>query len=236
MCSINHDLKAVFIHVHKTGGTYISYMLHKYYGFKNYYLRRPDHDNFCFNKIKKTKFINYENRVHGVLVYFKTSPHLNKKMGMTPQKWDSYYKFCFIRNPYDKIVSAWNHVNRFNIPFKNYLRLINICNDVEFMHMFMPQVRNIINEKGKIDINYIGKFENLENDFQIILKNIGVKNIIHDVKKTMNKRDHSDFHEYYDQDILNIVNFYLQEDFQNLNYEKINDYEIFKTKYYVNIE
>jgi len=104
------------------------------------------------------------------------------------------------------------------------------------MHMFMPQVRNIINEKGKIDINYIGKFENLENDFQIILKNIGVKNIIHDVKKTMNKRDHSDFHEYYDQDILNIVNFYLQEDFQNLNYEKINDYEIFKTKYYVNIE
>ena len=130
MCSINHDLKAVFIHVHKTGGTYISYMLHKYYGFKNYYLRRPDHDNFCFNKIKKTKFINYENRVHGVLVYFKTSPHLNKKMNMTPQKWDSYYKFCFIRNPYDKIVSAWNHINRFNIPFKNYLRLINICNDV----------------------------------------------------------------------------------------------------------
>jgi hypothetical protein len=102
--------------------------------------------------------------------------------------------------------------------------------------MFMPQVRNIINEKGKIDINYIGKFENLENDFQIILKNIGVKNIIHDVKKTMNKRDHSDFHEYYDQEVLNIVNFYLQEDFQNLNYEKINDYEIFKTKYCVNIE
>ena len=59
MCSINHDLKTVFIHVHKTGGTYLSYMLHKYYGFKNYYLRRPDHEKFC-GKNKSKKYINYE--------------------------------------------------------------------------------------------------------------------------------------------------------------------------------
>ena len=39
--------------------------------------------------------INYENRLHGVLAYYKTSPFINKKLGMTPQKWASYYKFCF---------------------------------------------------------------------------------------------------------------------------------------------
>ena len=81
MCSINHDLKTIFIHIHKTGGTFISYMLHKYYGFKNYYLRRPDHDTFCMNKKKTTKYLNYENRIHGVLMYFKTSPYINKKIG-----------------------------------------------------------------------------------------------------------------------------------------------------------
>ena len=227
MCSINHDLKAIFIHVHKTGGTYISYMLHKYYGFKNYYLRRPDHDKFCLNKEKKTKYINYENRVHGVLKYYKTSPHLNKKMGMTPQKWDSYYKFCFIRNPYDKIVSAWNHVNRFKIPFENYLSLTKVCNDVEYMHVFLPQVRNIINEKNQININFIGKFENLEEDFQNVLKKIGIKNIIHDVNKSMNKREHKEFYEYYDQNVLNKVNFLLNEDFKSLPYPifyNINDF------------
>ena len=234
MCSINHDLKAIFIHVHKTGGTYISYMLHKYYGFKNYYLRRPEHDSFCFNKKKTTKYINYENRIHGVLNYYKTSKYINKKMGMNEQKWNSYYKFCFIRNPYDKIISAWNHVNRFNIPFDNYLNLTNTCNDVEYMHMFMPQVRNIINEKGKININYIGKFENLENDFQIILKNIGIKKIIHDVKKKLNKREHMNFYEYYNQDILNKVNFLLKEDFDNLKYEYINNIEEFRKKFIIN--
>ena len=100
MCSINHDLKTVFIHIHKTGGTYISYMLQKYYGFKNYYLRRPDHDIFCMNKKKTTKYLNYENRIHGVLNYFKTSSFINKKMNMTSQKWDTYYKFCFKLEPF----------------------------------------------------------------------------------------------------------------------------------------
>jgi hypothetical protein len=234
MCSINHDLKAIFIHVHKTGGTYISYMLHKYYGFKNYYIHRPDHDIFCFNKKKTTKYLNYENRIHGVLVYYKTSPYINKKMNMTPYKWDTYYKFCFIRNPYDKIVSAWNHVDRFNIPFKNFLNLINKCNDVEYMHVFLPQVRNILDEKGKINIDYIGKFETLEEDFQKILKNIGIKNIIHDVNKQMNKRNHDFFYKYYDQDVLNKVNFLLKEDFELLNYPIIFNIDEFNNKYNIN--
>jgi len=151
-------------------------------------------------------------------------------MNMTPEKWDKYYKFCFIRNPYDKIISAWNHINRFNIPFKNYLKLINTCNDVEYIHMFLPQVRNIINEKGKIDINYIGKFENLENDLTEILKIIGIKNIIHDVNKKMNKRDHMEFYKYYDQESLNIVNTLLKEDFAYLDYDKISNIEIFFNK------
>lgn len=54
----------------------------------------------------------------------------------------------------------------------------------------MPKTRNIINEKGKINIDFIGKFENLEEDFQTILRNIGIKHIIHEVNKEMNKRPH----------------------------------------------
>jgi hypothetical protein len=223
MCSINHDLKSVFIHIHKTGGTYISYMLQKYYGFKNYYLRRPDHDIFCMNKKKTTKYLNYENRIHGVLNYFKTSLFINKKMNMTPQKWDTYYKFCFIRNPYDRIISGWYHVNKLNIPFSNYLNLYNRCNDVEFMHVFMPQVRNIINEKGKINIDFIGQFENLEHDFQKVLKNIGIKDIIHEVSKKMNKREHNQFYTYFSQEALNKVNLILKEDFQYLNFKMFNN-------------
>ena len=230
MCSINHDLKAIFIHIHKTAGTTIAINLKKYYGFNTYYLRRPDHERFCFDK-KKKAYINYENRIHGVINYFKTSPYLNKKMGMNQEKWDKYYKFCFIRNPYDRIVSAWNHVNRFNIPFKKFLNLKNICNDVEFMHMFMPQYRSMINEKGKNYINFIGLFENLDHDFNKILKNIGIVDIKHNKEYKLNVRNHKPFYEYYDQEVLNKVNILMNEDFKNLNYNKINNIDNFLEYY-----
>ena len=227
MCSINHDLKAIFIHIHKTGGTTVAMNLKKYYGFETYYLRRPDHQKFCLDK-KKKKYINYENRVHGVINYFKTSPHLNKKMNMNQEKWNNYYKFCFIRNPYDRIVSAWNHVNRFNIPFKNFLNLKDLCNDVEYMHMFMPQYRSMINEKANSYINFIGHFENLNEDFEIILNNLGIKNIIHNKNYKLNVRNHKYYYEYYDQESLEKVNILMKEDFDNLDYKKIEKVEELK--------
>ena len=151
-------------------------------------------------------------------------------MNMNQEKWETYFKFCFIRNPYDRIISAWNHVNRFKIPFKNFLNLKNTCNDVEFMHMFMPQYRSMINEKAKLFIDYIGHFETFEEDFQIILKKLNILSK-HNQKEKLNSRKHKPFYEYYDQESLNKVNLLMEEDFNNLNYEKIETIEEFNNKF-----
>ena len=104
MCSINHDLKALYIHIPKTGGTYITSILSKYYGFKNYYLKRPDHNQFC--KIFDNSVDKHENKLFGTYLYYKTSPYLNKIMNMDNFKWETYKIFTFVRDPINRLISG----------------------------------------------------------------------------------------------------------------------------------
>ncbi len=223
MCSINHDKKAIFIHINKTGGSYIAGTLEKYYGFKTFYLKRPDHDQFCFNKKSNPKQKCYENRVHGVLNYYQTSSFLNKKMNMTPEKWRTYFKFCFVRNPYDRFISGWNHLSK-KIPFHHFVHMKNYVSDMEYIHTFMPQYRHIIDFKNNVDIQFIGRFENLENDFIYILYHIGFTLPIHDPIVRVNVKKHKKYIEYYDQNTIQVVNTLMKEDFERFNYTMYENY------------
>jgi hypothetical protein len=221
MCSINHDKKAIFIHIPKNGGTYIADILSKNYGFKNYYLQRPDHLLLCKYWDKSVK--THENKLIGTLLYYKTSKNLNKIMNMNEYKWKTYYIFAFVRNPYDRIVSGWNYINKYNINFHSFLKFGYKTNCWDYWHVFMSQYEHIKDFNGKINLNYIGKVETLEEDLKLILNNIGIKNIIHKPYKK-NTKEHMNYKNYYiNNEILEMVNFYIKNDLENLNFTKINN-------------
>ena len=198
MIYINHQKKAIFIHIPKTGGSYIGPTLVKYYGFTSYLhiisKRRPDHDDIC--KTRYFKMIltgnpiydnSFFNKLVGLLVYCKTSDYFNDIMNMTEEKWNTYTKFCFIRNPYDRTLSGWKHIDTiFNLKsvFSNYLsqNKYNIT-DIEYGHIFMSQKTQIQDVDGTCGVDLIGRFENLENDFICILHKIGFEKILHTPKK-----------------------------------------------------
>jgi len=220
MCSINHTKKAIFIHIPKNGGSYIAEILSKNYGFKNYYLRRPDHAFFCGGIDNSVG--NHENKIHGTLIYYKTSPYINSIMNMNKEKWNTYFIFTFIRNPYDRIVSGWNYINKYKIPFNAFLNLNMKANSFDYWHVFMTQSRHLIDLNGKINVNYIGKFESLEDDLNIVLNKIGFTKITHKPFKK-NSKSHKNYKEYYNDEILNKVNNLLKEDFGNLDYKILNN-------------
>ena len=231
MCSINHEKKAIFIHIPKTAGIYVRETLSKNYGFELFCLKRPDHIKFCGTNLKlnKNQQLSFCNKTVSVLDYYKTSKDLSDLMDMDEEKWNTYYKFCFIRNPYDRIVSAWNYTcqtEKLNISFSKYLKLKDIVTETEYFHVFFPQSKQVFNDKNEIAFDFIGKYENLEDDLKKILITIGFKEdeITHN-KNPKNKRPHKSNNILINsQETLEIVNEICKSDFERLDYEKITDF------------
>lgn len=235
MIYINHLKKAIFIHIPKNGGTYVGTTLVRYYGF-NCYLdklikRRPDHDIVCntnnFPKILTGVELYdnaFYNRVVGLLIYCKTSDHLNKLMNMDKEKWESYTKFCFVRNPYSRVLSGWKHMKislGLSETLDEYISNTNVT-DIEYGHVFMTQKKQIEDENGNCGVDIIGRFEHLEEDFCEILKKIGFNQIIHkNIKRNVSNESSSETF-VYEKKTVEKINKLFKDDFESFHYIKIN--------------
>ena len=119
-------------------------------------------------------------------------------MGMNEEKWNTYHKFCFVRNPFDRIVSGWNYCNKYNIDFDKFIDFDFGSNSFDYWHTFMPQYRHIVNEKGQKFIDFIGYFENIEEDLKIVLEKLNLK-VTHK-PFIKNKSKHDNYLKYYVKD------------------------------------
>lgn len=252
MCTINHDKKAIFINIPKTGRTYISENLVKYYGFTEYLdgdyedeytLEQIENETFDINKINSKK--SFFNKDIGIINYFKNSKYLNKKINLNDDKWKDYFKFCFVRNPYERVVSGYEYViskamqkaeffkskrSSLQITPLTFEQFLNqnktSFNDFNYIHVFRNQTFQIIDENNNIFVDYIAKYENIEDEFRYILKKIGFTNdeIEHETEP-LNVTKHEHFKYYYENNnILNIINNLYNEDFDNFNYIKYDNY------------
>ena len=192
------DKKLKFIHIPKTGGTSI-----ENFGFFH---------GFKWGKIDRNYYNKFKTTSPGS-IWHSTLPTLPDEF------YEGYDKFCVVRNPYDRIVSGWNYINMYNIPFNNYLDFHQIANSYDYWHVFMSQTRHLISNNGKIHkMGYIGKFEDMENDLRHILYQIGFNNIIHTPFKK-NSKSHNDYKTYYThEEVLRKVNVLIKEDLENLDY------------------
>jgi hypothetical protein len=107
---------------------------------------------------------------------------------------ENFYIFTFVRNPITRFLSAFNYLSyggrneedknwksKFNIDRHNYKNVLNIIEknivDGELPHHFKTQTYYLKEKQTKKfdrkNINFIGKYENLDSDFKRLCKNIG---------------------------------------------------------------
>ena len=160
------------------------------------------------------------------------------------KNWNDYFKFTFVRNPWDRLVSTWKQKccffakNPQNIPpafrsggmyksmytpykdsFKDFIIALWETPDkfyFPYEGMIDRHVRMFIDLCPIKETIYIGRVENLQQDFDIICSKIGISKceIPH-----LNKTNHKHYTEYYDDETKEIVAEKYAKDIEYFNYE-----------------
>ena len=248
MCSINHDLKAIFIHIPKCGGLFVEKVLEDLYNFKTFYFTHENHSNFIdvnedindhdnknvrSDSVDKTHrknvgFLNFTKQ--GLLRYYMSSKIHSEELNMNMEKWNQYTKFTFIRNPYDKIVSAWKYINKMydkTTTFDQFLKTKDTCNTYTYLHAFITQYEHLLNIDNELKIDFIGKFEELNENLSNVLLTLNGKikhgRVIKTNRKKNSSSDSINYIGYYTDDLIQIVNKLFETDFIKFGFKKCNN-------------
>jgi len=160
------------------------------------------------------------------------------------EKWDEYFKFAFVRNPWDRLVSwyaaiqdnlkklpsdkqisnepfgspFWNHAVRDSHDFESFL--FN-CTDIVFDNgcfksYSFNQIDYLSDENGNISVDFIGRFEGLSNDASKIFERLGIE-----VGKlpNINPSQHDHYSHYYTQKTRDLIAQRFQRDIEMFNYQ-----------------
>jgi len=146
----------------------------------------------------------------GVYRAFLGCPLQNKRTGMTDEKWRTYKKFAFVRDPYDRIVSAYNFMKAMtghNISFVDYLQKKDSVTTWEYIHVFMSQTMHLTDEDDRLVPDFIGRFEHLESDLRRALRFVGYTGPFLHPTTPINRIPHPHYTTYFtSQEILDHTN------------------------------
>jgi chondroitin 4-sulfotransferase 11 len=128
-------------------------------------------------------------------------------------KWEKYFKFTFVRNPYDKLVSQY-HYNRAkfrltDLSFYEYIKHYN-----EGGQIAKYPVNN--HEYIDLDLDYIGKFENLQQDMNYIFDRCRLPRL---KIPHLNSSKHEHYTSYYNDETRSIVTKLFEKDLELFGYE-----------------
>ncbi len=137
--------------------------------------------------------------------------------------WDKAFTFTFVRNPWDRMYSLYKFKVRKGelgdvesaISFDTWLRREVVNMDGDIYNRSRPQVEWLLDHKGNIDVDFIGRFENLENDTQKLSKIIN-RNIALEKFNVSPKKGH--YSKAYTKELADLVAQYYVEDINAFGY------------------
>jgi hypothetical protein len=188
---ISDTKKFIFFHLYKTAGTSLSEIL------------KP-HSTFS-----------------GEGKHFKVFQYLEK---YGKDKYNDYFTFGFVRNPWDWQVSLYHYMlmdkNHFqhnlvkSFPTYNDYLIWRINEDCKPQYTFFSERGD---EDSPISIDFIGKFENLQSDFELLKTKVEIGGEIPHLVKS----NHTHYKDYYNQESWDMLEEAYKKDVEYFGYNNI---------------
>jgi len=150
---------------------------------------------------------------HGHISAQQIAPYLDASI------WQNYFKFAIVRNPFDRFISICFFLNRKNPMFvETPLQWMKSAIKVQRFRqriLVKPQYQQLIDGQGNIAMDYVGRYETLQESVDEICQQLQLETT---PLQKRNTSEHSEYREYYDDELRSAVENIYQEDLRRFNY------------------
>jgi hypothetical protein len=194
----------IFIHIYKVAGTSITRSLSKY-----------EPNSLLRTAMRKSGINPY---IPALANFPQHADAYEVKQLIPNEDFDKYYKFAFVRNPWDWQVSLFHYAQQTR---KHHQ--YKITRDLSFDEYIEWRVNNnyrlqksfITDRNDNLIVDFVGKLENLESDFSQVCSKLNI-----DIQLPhRNKSRHRSYKEYYTEKTYNLVKKAFADDIEMFGYQ-----------------
>jgi hypothetical protein len=224
------SFKCIFVHIPKAAGRSV----------EMYFMNRLNLERENTSHRQQLLLIDNTDPTRGTekLSHLSAAEYVNGGYIAQPD-FDDYYKFSFVRNPWSRLVSEYRYRNFLSHKsFKDFVmnKLPSPGWDDKYRHV-MPQTEMLYDNNGNLLVDFVGRFERLQQDFMIVCEHLGFEDrqlphinssdkksreIRRKARNLLHQNKESSLHQYtdfYDDETRAQVTRLYQADIDNFGYE-----------------
>jgi len=154
-------------------------------------------------------------------------------VAFSAEEFNEFFKFTIVRNPWDRLLSAYRflkqggrngfdkqwseaHLAQYE-DFRTFVMEGLDKSEILAWQHFRPQADFITDGSGRIPLDFIGRFESINEDFLTITSNLNKEVSLQVINKTRGEK--IAYHKAYDKEMIEKVSLIYQKDIALLKYQ-----------------
>jgi hypothetical protein len=190
---VSHSHRYIFAAIPKTGTHSVRQALREHLG-------EGDIEQVGLFVDKRFPFEELAAARHGHLGLAQVRPYLGEEV------FTGYFKFAFVRNPFDRFVSYCAFITRESGEFDRAPQQVmqHVLFQLRPMQhiLFQPQHTVLADADGKLLSDYVGRVEDMQASYDAICARIGIPTR---TLEQVNSTRRGDYRQYYDQQLIDGV-------------------------------